>query len=1037
MRKPHCLLLSLVAALLMSCAGCGRVVTTGSQAANPLLSLQPSTPSLQTGQPTQLQAILTTEDGSTEDVTTTASWKTSAPGLVVLKGAATCSQAGTYTVTAGTVSLIASTTVTCVSIAALKPVSSIQFVNPPSQLTSKSPSLLSVQATYADGTTSDVTSKVLWKTDGVAHVTGQGIAYCNTGGISTISATLNSSTSSIQLPCFLKQIAPKAGFAEHAVRFDGPFASWLDLRSFGAVGDGVADDTNAVRMAIAAAKLQNKTLSIPHGTYAISDTIHIIGVSGMSIIGEDPRSTSFKWIGAKHGTMISFEGSAYFRMTRIALDGNSHQAGVGVYMGFDPNNKQHLYSTYDALEDASISQVDVGLSLGWAGETTINRVHFDHDTTAINLHDWNALNFNVIDSLFTDNTVGVTNEPGCGNFNVSNSVFARSTYADMMMGNTGSFSIRQNLSVDSQAFFVAVGSGAPAAVTLEGNVIRGSKSVPIQYNNPGVIMLVDNAFEAPVDSQQAILVSGAWAPTDVFSLGNLFTTSHPYQGALGTVESIDEVPQAEVLASSLQVPASVYVPTNSGRPIVEVPATADAGIVQTLINDAANRSGGAVVHFGAGSYRVNATIDVPDAPGLALVGDGLSSSLVDGGIAGGGAVLRTHGSVQIEGLYIGASAAGIGLQVLVADQPSTRIMCDLCTTLNGGLGNPKMAAFVSGLDNAKLNMRATTLNGQSGFNVSGGINQAAGRTTFGATNAFMTVSDTYTVNNMGRFLISDGFHDGGQQPLQAQLNGNGVVTHEGGSINATGYQLNGFGGTVSFLGVMIETPISADKASAGSMGLVGSVHLNPSQIDIASPNATVKQASSYDFVGAGFVPTPAPAASAGDIERFFAQGRTEHVVPREVMTVAATVVQIHRVMVGNGSVAMLFSSNSDVKSVSTYVIKSLSQTGSNGTCSAGTVSLHGAWSLDPGTDGFYGLKLGDSYLGNVVPVGGGAGSLSLLPQMTDAGQRWLVQALGDGTFSVINRADGSALTMGPSGCAAVNTVDNGASQQWLITAATI
>ena len=68
------------------------------------------------------------------------------------------------------------------------------------------------------------------------------------------------------------------------------------------------------------------------------------------------------------------------------------------------------YPTYDDIEDQQISQVAKGIAIGFAGETTVQRVHFDHNTVAgISLENWNALNFNVIDSLFTDCNVGVTN----------------------------------------------------------------------------------------------------------------------------------------------------------------------------------------------------------------------------------------------------------------------------------------------------------------------------------------------------------------------------------------------------------------------------------------------------------------------------------------------------------------------------------------------------------------------------------------------------------------------------------------------------
>ena len=56
----------------------------------------------------------------------------------------------------------------------------------------------------------------------------------------------------------------------------------------------------------------------------------------------------------------------------------------------------------------------------------------------------------------------MTNDPGAGNFNVYNSVFKRSRIADIRIGNTGFFSIRNNYSIDSKAFYLSKAPGKTA-----------------------------------------------------------------------------------------------------------------------------------------------------------------------------------------------------------------------------------------------------------------------------------------------------------------------------------------------------------------------------------------------------------------------------------------------------------------------------------------------------------------------------------------------------------------------------------------------
>jgi hypothetical protein len=71
----------------------------------------------------------------------------------------------------------------------------------------------------------------------------------------------------------------------------------LSIKDFGAVGDGVADDTAAIQAAINACP-QGGGMFIPHGTYKISDAL--IVDKAMSIYGESPG----KWIDSLGGSII-------------------------------------------------------------------------------------------------------------------------------------------------------------------------------------------------------------------------------------------------------------------------------------------------------------------------------------------------------------------------------------------------------------------------------------------------------------------------------------------------------------------------------------------------------------------------------------------------------------------------------------------------------------------------------------------------------------------------------------------------------------
>ncbi len=99
----------------------------------------------------------------------------------------------------------------------------------------------------------------------------------------------------------------------------GPF---LNVRDFGAAGNGKSDDTKAINAGINAAYKSGKTLYLPSGTYLISKPIRFTG-HGLRIIGDghlDARGTTIK-AAAKMPAMLYLRGSSV-EVSRLYLDGN-------------------------------------------------------------------------------------------------------------------------------------------------------------------------------------------------------------------------------------------------------------------------------------------------------------------------------------------------------------------------------------------------------------------------------------------------------------------------------------------------------------------------------------------------------------------------------------------------------------------------------------------------------------------------------------------------------------------------------------------
>lgn len=116
----------------------------------------------------------------------------------------------------------------------------------------------------------------------------------------------------------------------------------FDVRSFGAIGDGVADDTAAFQAAIDAAQENGRTVDIPAGTYRIDGTVHIAPQSwGFRIRGVGYDSVLLRSAGTL-GPVLSITnpgGGSYFQTSRIEslqlYAETSAEANVGIQFALD------------------------------------------------------------------------------------------------------------------------------------------------------------------------------------------------------------------------------------------------------------------------------------------------------------------------------------------------------------------------------------------------------------------------------------------------------------------------------------------------------------------------------------------------------------------------------------------------------------------------------------------------------------------------------------------------------------------------------
>jgi hypothetical protein len=184
------------------------------------MTVGPNQSSLPVGESEQLTATGNFSDGTIQNLTQSATWSSSAPGVATItaRGLATGVTAGTSSLSATMTSITSSTTLTVTA-----PVLASIAVTPGNaSIAAGNTQQFAATGTYSDGSAQNLTSTAAWSSSapGVAAITPGGLATGVKTGQSSLSATLGSITGSATLAVtvpVLVSIAVTPGNASIAV----------------------------------------------------------------------------------------------------------------------------------------------------------------------------------------------------------------------------------------------------------------------------------------------------------------------------------------------------------------------------------------------------------------------------------------------------------------------------------------------------------------------------------------------------------------------------------------------------------------------------------------------------------------------------------------------------------------------------------------------------------------------------------------------------------------------------------------------------
>jgi hypothetical protein len=362
----------------------------------------------------------------------------------------------------------------------------------------------------------------------------------------------------------------------------------LNVKDYGALGDGVADDTTGLQAWLDAIKSQKRPGYLPAGNYKITATLSLTQLIGCRIYGDSTSVHSNRngsrivWAGAAGGTMFLYQGVRNGMLSGFELDG-AGIAGIGLDFDAVSGGFAAVYNQFIKMEfgRCTVAGVNIAKSNFQLDESTfIDCMFMACNSSAtpvmgagtacgVSIHDANSVWHQFRTCAWSGCDIGISSvQSGTGgHFGINGGRFGGNYVCDIKPFNARTCAIVDTHSEMSYQFLAdaGVGSTANAPVSLIGcsiNGIREPNGVGIRWNRPVPLILIGCDFASQVSGKPfQIQVGHNGSRGTCIAKGCVFMEGNPFGGTTYAYISAEGC----VYANSLPYGnPSTIVPANTG-----------------------------------------------------------------------------------------------------------------------------------------------------------------------------------------------------------------------------------------------------------------------------------------------------------------------------------------------------------------------------------------------------------------------------------------------------------------------------------------